>query len=406
MSPGTRKRLFAAPLLAAALLGGGCSAADDAGNDEAAATGAKTKTFKLNAGAEAKALAKCNDASDRACYLRALDLTNAYWLGVVSEAVYSIAIDDQQPEKAFGAMTTGGLDAAKLNWRERVIFDDSLSRSNAMYFETADGVAVLAFRGTANDQGPANLVTDVQVGQVCGTASGGEEFCVHSGFNESFRHLWSPTAVRYVPSTHCAAGIDTTRVGRETTHCTNVAPRDKVVVRAEMLDYLEKRFAAGNPNRPPHTLFITGHSLGGALATLALNELLLRPNLLPASTNVAVYTYGTPRVGDAAFAKKVFEVSRQRGIPYYRFVHRRDAVAGIKVMGYAHVGRNPTGEDDGLDTFIHLVGANERGPGADPRAAIMSLGHLDPENPGSLADGISDHGMPKYLPLLAASRKP
>lgn len=30
----------------------------------------------------------------------------------------------------------------------------------------------------------------------------------------------------------------------------------------------------------------------------------------------------------------------------------------------------------------------------------MSLGHTDPENPGSAADGISDHGMSKYLPLL------
>ncbi len=329
-------KVSAAVLLA--VIASGCSSAheDPSGRAEAAAT--DDGTFTLNAGSEN--LEKCNGlgpVSDRECYLRSLDRTNAYWLGVASKAVYDVMIDEDQPAGAFGAMTTGGLDAAKLAWRERVIFDDSLSRSVAMYFETEGGVAVLAFRGTATsvgkeDLGPGNLVTDARIGKTCAEGKDGARFCIQSGFHDAFQRLWSSDRDigRSLPSTHCAAGSDSTREGRETRHCAAVPARDKVVVRAEMKAYLTERFKPSTSRPPPHTLFITGHSLGGALATLALNELLLDPSMLPPTTNVAVYTYGTPRVGDAAFAKKVFEVSRARSIPYYRFVHRRELARRIR----------------------------------------------------------------------------
>lgn len=58
-------------------------------------------------------------------------------------------------------------------------------------------------------------------------------------------------------------------------------------------------------------LFYTGHSLGGAMATLAAS---LRP---PS----AVYTFGSPRVGDAAFIQCLREV------PIFRVVNNRDLVA-------------------------------------------------------------------------------
>lgn len=63
---------------------------------------------------------------------------------------------------------------------------------------------------------------------------------------------------------------------------------------------------------PPHfSLFYTGHSLGGAMATLAAS---LRP---PS----AVYTFGSPRVGDAAFVQSLREV------PMFRVVNNRDLVS-------------------------------------------------------------------------------
>ncbi len=57
-------------------------------------------------------------------------------------------------------------------------------------------------------------------------------------------------------------------------------------------------------------LFYTGHSLGGALATLAAS---LRPPQ-------AVYTFGAPRIGDAAFAETL------AGMPIYHVCNPKDIV--------------------------------------------------------------------------------
>ena len=74
-------------------------------------------------------------------------------------------------------------------------------------------------------------------------------------------------------------------------------------------------------------LFYTGHSLGAALATLAAS---LRPPR-------AVYTFGSPRVGDARFARLMAV------IPVHRIAAARDVVTQIPPagfpFGYRHVGR-------------------------------------------------------------------
>jgi triacylglycerol lipase len=79
--------------------------------------------------------------------------------------------------------------------------------------------------------------------------------------------------------------------------------------------------------RPGQCLWLAGHSLGGALATLAA------AHVGPAAVQ-GVYTYGAPRVGDSAFAA----VLPQRS--YHRFVHRDDWVVNVPptVLGYVHGG--------------------------------------------------------------------
>ncbi|MHB8974555.1 MAG: lipase family protein [Pirellulaceae bacterium] len=75
------------------------------------------------------------------------------------------------------------------------------------------------------------------------------------------------------------------------------------------------------------TIWLTGHSLGGALATLAAAHL--------DSTPVqGLYTYGSPRVGDAAFVSVLLPHS------HYRFVHRDDWVPLVppEILGYVHGG--------------------------------------------------------------------
>ena len=60
----------------------------------------------------------------------------------------------------------------------------------------------------------------------------------------------------------------------------------------------------------PRPLFITGHSLGGALALMSAAR--MRPE--------ALYTFGSPRVGNPGFTSSVSE------FPHYRVVHHHDIV--------------------------------------------------------------------------------
>lgn len=79
-------------------------------------------------------------------------------------------------------------------------------------------------------------------------------------------------------------------------------------------------------------LYLTGHSLGGALATITAGHLLERGVRL-----TGLYTYGSPRVGDAEFARAF--TRRAMGLAH-RFVNHRDGVARLpfRQLGYRHVG--------------------------------------------------------------------
>ena len=79
---------------------------------------------------------------------------------------------------------------------------------------------------------------------------------------------------------------------------------------------------------PNYTLIITGHSLGGAVATIAAAY--LRENGYPCD----LYTYGSPRVGNGIFADFV---SAQSGVTA-RITHLNDVVPRLPPLltGYRH----------------------------------------------------------------------
>ncbi|MEO8135818.1 MAG: lipase family protein, partial [Betaproteobacteria bacterium] len=81
-------------------------------------------------------------------------------------------------------------------------------------------------------------------------------------------------------------------------------------------------------------LFYTGHSLGGALATLAGAR----------RTPVAIYTFGSPRVGDAAF------VTLTAGLPIHRVDDDRDVVPTVppQWLGFRHAGALKTVRESGI----------------------------------------------------------
>lgn len=78
-------------------------------------------------------------------------------------------------------------------------------------------------------------------------------------------------------------------------------------------------------------LYITGHSLGAALATVATQR--LEHNLTIREMIAACYTFGSPRVGDQHY-------DIEFKAPIYRVVNSTDIVTVIPLlaMGYIHIG--------------------------------------------------------------------
>ncbi len=77
-------------------------------------------------------------------------------------------------------------------------------------------------------------------------------------------------------------------------------------------------------------LHIVGHSLGGAIATIAAADLYLY--LGPTAASMKVYTFGQPRVGNAAWAKWY------NSLPFYnqsfRVTRFRDPVPRLPFVNF------------------------------------------------------------------------
>lgn len=88
---------------------------------------------------------------------------------------------------------------------------------------------------------------------------------------------------------------------------------------------------------PGFPIYITGHSLGAALATVAtqyLEKEQIEGTKAPLRDQIAAcYTFGSPRVGGRFFAEKLKS-------PVYRVVNTTDivTVVPLMIMGYTHVG--------------------------------------------------------------------
>ena len=86
----------------------------------------------------------------------------------------------------------------------------------------------------------------------------------------------------------------------------------------------------------PFKVYVCGHSLGGALATLCAADLHLSKEI---DTIVAMYSFASPRVGDSSFSKnfsgEIFET--------FRIVNTEDIVPTLPTpvlggLNYTHVG--------------------------------------------------------------------
>ncbi|XVF65001.1 hypothetical protein PTKIN_Ptkin09bG0211600 [Pterospermum kingtungense] len=81
-------------------------------------------------------------------------------------------------------------------------------------------------------------------------------------------------------------------------------------------------------------VYVTGHSLGGALATLLALELSSSQLAKRGAISVTMYNFGSPRVGNRRFA----EVYNEKVKDSWRIVNHRDIIPTIpRLMGYCHV---------------------------------------------------------------------
>ena len=135
----------------------------------------------------------------------------------------------------------------------------------------SDNRVVIAFRGTETDV-LNDVLADMRIGQVPYEDVG----CVHAGFVQEFKKLWP-------------------------------------------------RIESWSLFHTINELFLVGHSLGGALATLAAHKLrYYQPR---------VYTYGSPKVGDVDF------VTSLASIKHCRFVNNNDPIVHLPPIAYKHHGQ-------------------------------------------------------------------
>jgi triacylglycerol lipase len=91
------------------------------------------------------------------------------------------------------------------------------------------------------------------------------------------------------------------------------------------------------------SIWITGHSLGGALATLAAARFALEID----KPLRGIYTFGQPRVGDREFAR-IFNAELKHR--FFRFVNNSDLVTRIptRELDFSHVGSLRFFDSDGI----------------------------------------------------------
>ena len=134
-------------------------------------------------------------------------------------------------------------------------------------------------------------------------------------------------------------------------------------------------------------IWITGHSLGGALALLAGVHLVFERKL-PVQ---GVYTFGQPRVGDRTHAKFVRKVLKDRVV---RFVNNQDIVPKVPTPGmflsYRHHVPELRFDAEGNLTRRKSLIQRSRELISRPRKALPSLGF----------EALTDHSMENYLEHL------
>ncbi|EPB80279.1 triacylglycerol lipase [Ancylostoma ceylanicum] len=106
-----------------------------------------------------------------------------------------------------------------------------------------------------------------------------------------------------------------------------------ILGRVTLWAHMEHKFKEFLREHPDWDIWISGHSLGGALATLAASNI-VESRIAEDPDKVKLVTLGQPRVGDKDFAEALDDQVEYS----YRIVHWMDVVPSLPKTGYWHQG--------------------------------------------------------------------
>lgn len=179
-------------------------------------------------------------------------------------------------------------DALKMEFKFNTVtlVENALTDTQA-YFCTKGTDAVLVFRGTEKDHD--DILTDVKIWRM--DSDNGSGVKIHAGFFKAYKSI------------------------------------------AETINVLVNM-------HPFYNLYLTGHSLGGALAAIAMYEFTKIPGF--SNRFIKLVTFGQPRTGNSRFANKLDSYRRGHrmdGFSYVRYVNRADVVPRVPLaLRFTHGG--------------------------------------------------------------------
>ena len=197
-----------------------------------------------------------------------------------------------------------------------------IDNAQSYLLKGSDGTHVLSFRGTEVSE-PSDILADLKAGKNI-EAIGGK---IHVGFKGEINKLW---------------------------------PSISAVL-------------ADNPGN----LYVTGHSLGAAMATIAASRMQDRVT--------ALITFGSPRVGNAEFVKSL-------DVEHYRVQNNCDDVTKVpfRLMGFDH---------HGTHKYMNFYG-EFRDLTPWQRVKDMVRSRLKARAKGQKYIGVFDHMMANYISKL------
>tara|TARA_R110000764_G_scaffold34854_6_gene77799 strand:- start:1939 stop:2721 length:783 start_codon:yes stop_codon:yes gene_type:complete len=150
----------------------------------------------------------------------------------------------------------------------------------------------------------------------------------------------------------------------------------------ELWEEIVKELQRNGKLANPRDVYFCGHSLGGAMATIAATRYPLAE---------AVYTFGSPRVGG-----KVFVDTCQ--VKHYRFVNNNDLVPKVppSLLGFKH---------DGVEMYFNSKENLALGYTFWQDMWDLVKGLVSAWSQFKFFDGLTDHGMDGYIYLVDKNKE-